>query len=72
MNNKSIITPATDSKNNKIIVSTKETNDANTYKGNIVLTRYTGSLIKQIYSSTYTTFYFLIFLSETVEQGWKP
>lgn len=43
MNNKSIITLATDSNNNKIIVSTKETNDANMYKGNIVLTQYTGS-----------------------------
>jgi len=43
MNNKSIITLATDNNNNKIIVSTEETNGANMYKGNIALTQCTGS-----------------------------
>ena len=43
MNNKCIITLATDSNNNKIIASAKETNDVKTYKGNIVLTQHTDS-----------------------------
>lgn len=57
MNNKSIITLATDSNSNKIIVSTKETNDANMYKGNIVLTQYTDS-----HTEKYTLLPMLLFI----------